>query len=119
MNRNQFLSPLYTNAQHDANMLLLNDKDTVLQVNLLREVHFTRDGGEDEAFLSAVGQRELNLSVQTARTQEGGVQRVSPVGGHDHLRGSSNVSKGHMSMKKKWLRYGMNLPLYLMCSQMF
>lgn len=61
MNRNQFLSPLYTqvhthtNAQHHVNMLLLNDKDTVLQVDLLREVHFTRDGGEDEAFLSAVG----------------------------------------------------------------
>lgn len=85
----------------DTMLTLLNDKDTVLQVDLLREVHFTRDGGEDEAFLSAVRQRELNLSVQTARTQEGGVQRVSSVGGHDHLRGSLNVSKGHRSKKKK------------------
>lgn len=84
----------------DTTLTLLNDKDTVLQVDLLREVHFTRDSGEDEAFLSAVGQRELNLSVQAARTQEGGVQRVSSVGGHDHLKGSSNVNKGHKGMEK-------------------
>lgn len=54
-------------------MLLLNDKDTVLQVDLLRKVHFARDGGEDETLLSAVRQWELNLPVQTTRAQEGGV----------------------------------------------
>lgn len=55
------------------NVLLLNDKDTVLQVDLLRQVHFARDGGEDETLLSAVRQWELNLPVQTTRAQEGGV----------------------------------------------
>ena len=73
--------------KHHLNEPLLNQKDTVLQVDLLGEVHFTGDGGENETFLPAVGQGELNLSVQATRTQQGRVQRVCSVGGHDHLRG--------------------------------
>lgn len=55
------------------NVLYVNEKDTVLQVHLLRQVHFARDGGEDETLLSAVRQWELNLPVQTTRAEEGGV----------------------------------------------
>ncbi|MEQ2316434.1 hypothetical protein AMECASPLE_032505 [Ameca splendens] len=61
-------------------------KDTVLQVDLLREIHLTGDGGENETFLPAIGQRELNLPVQTAGSEQGRVQSVSSVSGHDHLR---------------------------------
>lgn len=62
-------SAIRTHTPHNYfNMLLVNQKDTVLQVHLLREVHFTGDGGENETFLPAVGQGELNLSVQTTRT---------------------------------------------------
>lgn len=43
-------------------------KDTVLQVDLLGQIHFTGDCGENETFLPAVGQGELDLSVQTTRT---------------------------------------------------
>ena len=63
----QFLTLLYTHKHH-LNTLLLYQKDTVLQIDLLREVHFTGDGGENETFLPAVGQGELNLPVQTTRT---------------------------------------------------
>lgn len=58
----------YTQTQTALNTPLLNRKDTVLQVDLLREVHLTGDGGENETFLPAVGQGELYLSVQTTRT---------------------------------------------------
>lgn len=61
-------------------------KDTVLQVDLLREVHLAGDGGEDEAFLPAVRQRELDLPVQTTRSEQRRVQGVGSVGGHDDLR---------------------------------
>ena len=60
--------------------------DVVLEVNLLRQVHLGRDGREDEALLAAVGQRELDLAVQSAGTKEGGIESVLTVGGHDHLR---------------------------------
>lgn len=62
-------------------------KDTVLQVDLLWQVHFTGDGGENETLLPAVGQRELDLPVQTTRTEQSRVQSVGSVGGHDHLKG--------------------------------
>lgn len=79
---------------HTHKKLLNTQKDTVLQVHLLREVHFTGDGGENETFLPAVRQGELNLSVQTTGTQQGWVQRVGSVGGHDHLRDVQMLTGG-------------------------
>lgn len=67
-------------------VLQVNEKDTVLQVHLLRQVHFAGDGGEDETLLSAVRQRELDLPVQTTGAQEGGVKCVCSIGGHNHLK---------------------------------
>ncbi len=60
-------------------------QDTVLQVNLLWEVHVAGDGGEHQAFLSPVRKRKLNLTVQSSWAQQSWIQRVSPVGGHDNL----------------------------------
>lgn len=60
-------------------------EDTVLQVDLLGEVHLAGDGGKHQTFLSTIGQGELNLTVQSTWTQQGRVQCVSPVGGHDNL----------------------------------
>lgn len=65
--------------------------DTILQVDLLREVHLVGDGGEDESLLPAVGHGELNLAVQSARSKQGGVQRVGAVRRHDHLRRKGSV----------------------------
>lgn len=70
-------------------------KDTVLQINLLREIHFAGDGGENETFLPAVGQGELDLSVQTTWTQQSWVQSVSSVGGHNHLEGVKQTLDEH------------------------
>lgn len=75
-------------------------KDTVLQVHLLGQVHFTGDGGEDEALLSAVRQRELDLPVQTARSEQGRVQSVGSVCCHDDLR-----SKKHNQVILKIMSY--------------
>lgn len=66
-------------------------EDTVLQVDLLWQVHLAGDGGEDEAFLPAVRQRELDLPVQTARSEQRRVQGVGSVGGHDDLRAGQHT----------------------------
>jgi hypothetical protein len=58
---------------------------TVLEVYFVAEVHLGRDGGEDQALLPPVWERELNLPVQTARPQQCGIERVGAVRRHDHL----------------------------------
>ena len=47
--------------------------DTVFKVHLLRKVHLGGDSGEDETLLSSVWHGELNLPVQSSRTEEGRV----------------------------------------------
>ena len=47
---------------------------------------------EDESLLAAVGHGELDLAVQAARAQQGRVQRVGAVGGHDDLCGGGGVT---------------------------
>lgn len=42
---------------------------------------------EDAALGLLVGQRELDFAVDPAGADEGGVQAVDTVGGHDHLQG--------------------------------
>ena len=60
--------------------------DTVFQVHLIREVHLAGDGRKDQSLLSPIWQGELNLPVQTTRTEEGRVKGVGTVRCHDHLR---------------------------------
>lgn len=45
---------------------------------------------ENEALLAAVRQRELNLAIQASWAQQGGVQSVCAVGGHDDLKKEHN-----------------------------
>jgi hypothetical protein len=44
---------------------------------------------EDAALGLGVWQWELNLPVNTARPDEGRVQRLNAVGGHDHLHSTA------------------------------
>lgn len=80
-------------------------KDTVLQVHFLWEVHFTGDGGENETLLPAVGQRELDLSVQATRTEKRRVQSVGSVGGHDHLKKGGGATCYWSTCDDKLWRY--------------
>ena len=48
-------------------------EDTVFKVHFLRKIHLGGDSGEDETLLSSVWHRELNLPVQSSRTEEGRV----------------------------------------------
>lgn len=38
-----------------------------------------------------IGQRNLNLAIETTRSQQRGVQRVWTIGGHDHLHLAQRV----------------------------
>ena len=71
------------------------------EVILGHDVVFERDVGskshavgvdvEDAPFGSLVGQRKLDLTVDSARSDEGGVERFDAVGGHDDLDVSLRV----------------------------
>ena len=51
---------------------------------------------EDESLLSAVRVGELNLSVESSRSQQRRVERVLAVGGHDHLDVDGLVESVHL-----------------------
>ncbi len=70
---------------------LVRPRDVVLEIDLLAEVHLAGDGGEDEALLTPVRDRELDLAVEAPRPQQRRVQRVRPVRRHDHLKATALV----------------------------
>ena len=43
-----------------------------------------------------VGQRDLDLAIQTTRTQQGRIQRVRSIRGHDHLHFAERVEAVHL-----------------------
>ena len=49
---------------------LVGPRDVVLEVDVVAEVHLVGDGAEDESLLAAVGQRELDLAVETSGPQQ-------------------------------------------------
>jgi len=51
---------------------------------------------EDESLLSAVGVGELDLSVESSRSQQRRVERVLSVGRHDHLDVDGLVESVHL-----------------------
>ena len=64
---------------------LVRTAHVLLKVNVFRKVHLRGNGLENESLLAAVGQGELDFSVETARTQQGGIESVCSVGRHDDL----------------------------------
>ena len=58
---------------------LIRPGDVVFQIDIIRQVHFGGDRREDESLLPSVWQRELDLAIQTAGTQQSRVQRVLSV----------------------------------------
>lgn len=57
----------------------------VLQIDLLTQVHLTCYGGKNQPFLSPVWHGELYLPIQSPRAEQGGVQCVGAICGHDNL----------------------------------
>ena len=64
---------------------LLLKEDTIFQVNLLREIHLAGDSRENQSLLPAVREWKFNFSVKASRAQQGRIQGVCSVCGHDHL----------------------------------
>mmetsp|Transcript_13562 Transcript_13562/g.13297 ORF Transcript_13562/g.13297 Transcript_13562/m.13297 type:complete len:330 (-) Transcript_13562:72-1061(-) len=75
---------------------LFGPGDIVLEVHFLAEVHFRGESLVDESLLPAVGHRELDLPVEPPRPEEGRVQGVGPVGGHDDLHVHRLVEPVHL-----------------------
>lgn len=68
-----------------------------VEIDLGGERHLAGDRREDEAALATVAQvRELNLAVEATRTEEGGVEGVGAVGGHDDLDVGRLVETVHL-----------------------
>lgn len=63
----------------------LLEEDTVFQVNLLREIHLAGDSGENQSFLAAVREWKFDFTVKASWPQQGRIQSVCSVCGHDHL----------------------------------
>jgi hypothetical protein len=61
-------------------------KLTILEVDVRAEVHGTSNSLEDQSPLPPGWRGEFNLSVQSSRSQQGGIQRVLSVCSHDDLR---------------------------------
>ena len=77
---------LLTNGVDIGAANLVRPTNVVLAVDLVAHVHLGRDRREDEAFLSTIGHGELDFTIQTTGTKEGGVERVLTICRHDHLR---------------------------------
>lgn len=58
---------------------------TIFQIDIRAQVHLCRDSLEDKTPLSTRRQRELDLSVESSRTQQGRVERVLSIRRHDDL----------------------------------
>ena len=83
---------------------LIGSGHEVFQINFITQVHLGRDGSKDQSLLPAIRQGELDFPIQTTRTQQGRIQRVSSVGGHDDLRKSRTT----LNTNRMYLRLKMN-----------
>lgn len=63
----------------------LPEQDTIFQVNLLREIHLAGDSGENQSLLAAVREWKFDFTVKASWPQQGRIQSVCSVCGHDHL----------------------------------
>lgn len=74
--------------------------DKAVEVDLRCETHLARDGAEDESSLSAVAEAgEFDLSVEATRTEQGRVECIGTVGGHDNLDVRGLVKAVHLVQK--------------------
>mmetsp|Transcript_4465 Transcript_4465/g.10380 ORF Transcript_4465/g.10380 Transcript_4465/m.10380 type:complete len:347 (-) Transcript_4465:220-1260(-) len=78
---------------------LLRPTHIILQIHLLAEVHLRSEGLEDQPTLPTVGHWEFNFPVQSPRAQEGGIQSVFSVCGHDDLHSGVLVESVHLVEK--------------------
>lgn len=69
----------------NSDLPLLLEEDTIFQVNLLREIHLAGDSRENQSLLAAVREWKFNFTVKASRPQQGRIQGVCSVCGHDHL----------------------------------
>lgn len=75
---------------------LIGSGDVILQVDVFRQIHSRSDGGEHESLLPAVGERELDLTIQTAGTEQSWIQRVGTIRCHDDLHVGGLVESVHL-----------------------
>ena len=72
-------------------IILYLGHDVFLKVHIIRESHPAGVDTKDSSLGFFIGKRELNLPVNSARSDEGGVEGLNPVGRHDHLHISAGI----------------------------
>ena len=59
--------------------------DELLEIDIIRQRHPPRVNAKDAPLGLGVGQRELDLAINAPGTDQGRVERLDAVGGHDDL----------------------------------
>ena len=59
---------------------------TIFKIDIRAEVHFRRTCLEDQTTFSPRWERELNLPIQSTWPQQGRVEGIGTICGHDYLR---------------------------------
>ncbi len=75
--------------------------DVFVDVDVVRQRHPIGVNVEDAATGFVVRQRKLDLSVNPARTDQGRIQAVDTVGGHDHLHVTTRVKSVELRKSDK------------------
>jgi len=75
---------------------LVGSSDKVFQVNFFGKIHLGSDRREDESLLTAVRERKLDFSVESSGSEQGGVEGVCSVGGHDDFDVDGLIEAVHL-----------------------
>ena len=59
---------LLTDGANFSSRNFIRSSDEIFEIDFVRQVHFCSDSWKNEALLTAIGQRKLNLSIKTARS---------------------------------------------------
>lgn len=75
--------------------------DKFLKINVISEGHLGCVDIEDASLGLVVGHWELDLTIDTTRTQQGRIQTLNTIRRHYHLR-NSKIKNYYIKQKKDW-----------------
>lgn len=89
-------SLLHDRRDNSTTQRVVSDNQTV-EIDLGRQRHIRCDGCEDQTSLASVSEiGELDLSVQSSRTEKSWIEGIGSVGGHDDLDVGSLIEPIHL-----------------------
>mmetsp|Transcript_25037 Transcript_25037/g.39792 ORF Transcript_25037/g.39792 Transcript_25037/m.39792 type:complete len:200 (-) Transcript_25037:538-1137(-) len=89
-------SRLLANGTDIRRRQLITARHIVFQIHFIAQIHATGAHLKDQSFLSSIGMRKQNLSVQPARSQQSRIQRIRSIGRHNHLHIRGLIKSIHL-----------------------